>query len=155
MTHDCPTKKPATCSTPTGATSTRSRSGDTRSRSGVGMGNGSAKSRSLETVSLRRSGCLSASSRGDRGRGLRSANERGCCRSGLHHPEAEPGRLTLNRCCSAIAGPDGLQHRSWYKGDLHELMCLGSDHASPRCVSWQARRVLIAMSLLKDRSTII
>ena len=64
-------------------------------------------------------------------------------RSGVYSPRS---RLTLNRCCSAIAGPDGLQQRSWYKGDLHELMCLGSGHASLLCVSWQARGVLIAMS---------
>ena len=41
------------------------------------------------------------------------------------------GGLTLNRRCSAIAGPDDLQYRSWYKGDLHELTYLGSGHASP------------------------
>ena len=35
----------------------------------------------------------------------------------LYHPEAEPARLTLKRRCSAIAGPDGLQRHSWYKGD--------------------------------------
>ena len=61
--------------------------------------------------------------------------------------------LTLNRRCSAVAGPDGLQRRSWYKGDLHELMFLGSGHASLLCVSWQARRVLTATCWLNDRST--
>jgi len=49
--------------------------------------------------------------------------------------------------------PGRLTHPSWYKGDLHELMCLGSGHASLLCVSWQARRVPIARSRLKDRST--
>ena len=65
------------------------------------------------------------------------------------HP---PARLTLNRRCSAIADTDGLHHCSWYKGDLHELTCLGSGHASPHCASWQNRMILIAPSRLRDTS---
>ena len=61
-------------------------------------------------------------------------------------------QLTLNRRCSAIAGTDGLHHCSWYKGDLHELTCLGSGHASPHCASWQNRMILIAPSRLRDTS---
>ena len=55
------------------------------------------------------------------------------------------GGLTLNRRCSAIAGTDGLHHRSWYKGDLHELTCLGSGDASPHCALWRNRGALIAL----------
>ena len=62
------------------------------------------------------------------------------------------GGLTLNRRCSAIAGTDGLHHRSWYKGDLHELTCLGSGDASPHCALWRNRGALIALPWLKDTS---
>jgi hypothetical protein len=61
--------------------------------------------------------------------------------------EAEQAaRLTLSLTAQASLGRSVYTIGSWSKGELPELKCMGLGNASPHCVSWRNRMILIALS---------